>query len=134
MHRDSAILVIDDEPLTRASIARSLGGAGFKIVQAATGEDGLWAIDQHQFSCVLAHFRLPDIDGQIFARKCHRIAPTLPLIMLSEAEDGPAAAQCLGEGAVGCLCKPFSSTKVLEVVSQAIEKSTSRPRTASARH
>ena len=134
MHKDSPILVVDDEPLTRASIARSLGGAGFQIVQAATGEDGLWAIDQHQFSCVLAHFRLPDIDGQIFARKCHRIAPTLPLIMLSEAEDGVAAAQCLDEGAVECLFKPFSSSKVLEVVSQAIEKSALRPRTAAGRH
>lgn len=127
MRKDSAILVVDDEAVSRVAIARSLSGAGFKIVQAATGEDGLWAIDQHQFSCVLADFRLPDIDGQIFARQCHRIAPTLPLIVMSETQDGAAAAQCLEEGAVGCLLKPLSSNKVLLAVSSAIEKCAGRP-------
>ena len=128
MREHSAILVVDDEPAIRASIARSLNEDGFKIVQAVTGEDGLWAIDQHQFSCVLADFRLPDIDGQLFARKCHRIAPTLPLIVLSETQDGPAAARCLHEGAVECLLKPLSSNRVRLAVSQAIGKSAARPR------
>jgi DNA-binding NtrC family response regulator len=133
VRKDSAILVINDEPLVRASIARSLGGAGFRIVQAASGEDGLWAIDQHQFSCVVADFRLPDIDGHVFVRKCHRIAPTLPLVVMSGPEDGAAAAQCLHEGAVDWLFKPFSPTNVRAMVCQAIERSASRPRSSDAR-
>jgi DNA-binding NtrC family response regulator len=126
VRKDSAILVIDDEPLARAAIARSLGGAGFEIVQAARGEDGLWAIDQHQFSCVLTEFRLPDIDGHVFLRKCHRIAPTLPVIVIGGPEDGADAAQCVREGAVDWLSKPFSSSNVCVMVRRAIDKGYSR--------
>jgi len=128
VREESAILVIDDEPLSRAAIARSLGSAGFKIVQAASGEDGLWAIDQHQFSCVVTEFRLPDLDGHAFVRKCHRIAPTLPVIVMSAPEDGQDAAQCLDEGAIEFLPKPFSTSNICGIVRQAIEKSASRPR------
>jgi DNA-binding NtrC family response regulator len=128
VRKESAILVIDDEPLSRAAIARWLGSAGFKIVQAASGEDGLWAIDQHQFSCVVTDFRLPDLDAHAFVRKCHRIAPTLPVVVMSAPEDGQDAAQCLHEGASELLPKPFSSSNICVIVRQAIEKSASRLR------
>ncbi len=128
MRRDSAILVIDNEPLIRAAIARSLGNAGFEIIQAASGEHGLWAIDQHQFSCVLTAFRLPDLDGRMFVRQCHRLAPTLPVIVMAAPEDGADAAQCLCEGAVDWLSKPVSDSNVCVVVRKAIDKSDSRTR------
>jgi DNA-binding NtrC family response regulator len=126
VRNESAILVIDDEPGTRASLVRSLGNAGFRIVQAASGEHGLWAIEQHQFSCVVAEFRLPDIDGHVFVQKCHRIAPTLPVIVVSGPEDSMDAEQCMREGAVNWLSKPFSPTNACTMVCQAIEKNASR--------
>jgi DNA-binding NtrC family response regulator len=128
VQKDLAILVIDDEQASRTAIARSLGNAGFDIVQSARGEDGLWAIDQHQFSCVLAEFRLPDIDGHAFIRQCHRIAPTLPLIVIGTAEDVADAAQCLSEGAASWLSKPLAESDVCFVVRQAIAKGAGRGR------
>jgi DNA-binding NtrC family response regulator len=128
VRKDSAILVIDDEPAIRAAIARSLGNAGFEIVQAASAEHGLWAIDQHQFSCVLTAFRLPDLDGRMFVRQCHRVAPTLPVIVMGAPEDGAGAAQCLCEGAVDWLSKPFSDSNVCGVVRKAIDQSASQTR------
>jgi two-component system KDP operon response regulator KdpE len=127
---DPAILVIDDEPLLRAAIARSLHKDGFATLQAASGEDGLWAIDRHQFSCVLADVRLPDLTGHAFVRQCHRIAPTLPIVVMISNEDGQRAADCLREGAAGCVSKPFSDAVLRATVREAIDRITGRAKPA----
>jgi DNA-binding response OmpR family regulator len=131
---DPAILVIDDEPLLRMAIARSLHKDGFSTLQAASGADGLWAIDRHQFSCVLADVRLPDLMGQDFVRQCQRIAPTLPVVVMSGPDDGQHIANCLREGAAGCVSKPFSDTSVRAAVRLAIERITGRVGPAGASH
>jgi len=122
----SAILVIDDEPLLRTAIARTLRRGGFEIVQAASGQEGLWAIDQHQFSCVITDLQMAGLGGREFVRRCHRLAPTLPVVVLTSPEDTQHAAECLRDGAVDTLCKPFSDSDLRSVVRHAISVAKSK--------
>jgi DNA-binding NtrC family response regulator len=128
----SAILVIDDEPLLRSAIARTLRRGGFEIVQAASGQEGLWAIDQHQFSCVITDLQMAGLGGHEFVRRCHRLAPTLPVVVLTSPEDSEHAAECLRGGAVDALCKPFSDADLRSVVRHAISVAKARRGTARA--
>ncbi len=126
MPTDSAILVIDDEPLLRSAMARTLRTVGFDIVQAASGEEGLWAIDQHQFSCVITDLEMPGLGGREFVRRCHRLAPTLPVVVLTSPEHKNHVAGCLEDGAVDCLCKPFSDADLRSIVRHAIDQSVAK--------
>lgn len=126
MPTDSAILVIDREPLFRTAIARTLRSVGFEIVQAASGQEGLWAIDQHQFSCVVTDLEMPGLGGSEFVRRCHRLAPTLPVVVMTSPEDSQRAAECLRDGAVDCLCKPFSDSDLRLIVRHAIDRSVAK--------
>ena len=110
--RSSLVLVIDDEIQIRRLLRLTLEGAGYKVFDAATGQDGLTEAAQRRPDVVILDLGLPDMDGlQVLKRL--REWSRVPVLVLSvrDGEDDVIAA--LDHGADDYMTKPFSAGELL---------------------
>ncbi len=79
------ILIVDDEPFFRRSLGLELERHGYRVRTAASGEDAIEAIQQHQPDLILLDMRMPGIDGTEVCRLIKRSSRTsaIPVIMLT---------------------------------------------------
>src|SRR5580765_3568985 len=78
------VLVVDDEPLIRWSIAETLGAAGHQVTEAQDAASALRALaDAPDTDLVLLDFRLPDSNDLGLLAEIRRMAPAVPVIMMT---------------------------------------------------
>jgi CheY-like chemotaxis protein len=100
------ILVIDDDKLTRWSLAKVLARFGCRVREAASASEGLATAGESPPDLVLLDMRLPDADGDSVLQGLRRSRPELPVVMLS-ANATPESVQHVRRlGARGFLPKP----------------------------
>ena len=105
-------LVIDDEPQIRRLLRVTLEANGYRVFDAATGQEGIAQAAQRRPDVVLLDLGLPDLDGvQVLKRL--REWSRVPILILSvrDREDDKVAA--LDAGADDYVTKPFSSGELL---------------------
>jgi DNA-binding response OmpR family regulator len=109
------ILLVDDEPDIRLVVERRLRLAGFKVITAATGPDGLNAARREGPDAIVLDLMLPGIDGyQVCAMLKRdlrfRDVPIIILSARSQLKDMETAVQC---GADAFVAKPFDHEVLL---------------------
>ncbi|HOU11714.1 MAG TPA: PAS domain S-box protein [Anaerolineae bacterium] len=79
------ILVVEDNPTTRAAILGSLEVLHYRACEAANGEEALkvFAQSYHDIALVLTDLVMPVMGGKTLARELHRQAPALNIIVMS---------------------------------------------------
>jgi two-component system KDP operon response regulator KdpE len=105
-------LVIDDEPQIRRLLRVTLEANGYRVLDAATGQEGIVQAAQCQPDVVLLDLGLPDLAG-VEVLKRLREWSRVPVIILSvrDGEDDKVAA--LDAGADDYVTKPFNSAELL---------------------
>jgi len=105
-------LVIDDEPQIRRLLRVTLEANGYRVFDAATGQDGIVQAAQRQPDVVMLDLGLPDLAG-VEVLKRLREWSRVPVIILSvrDGEDDKVAA--LDAGADDYVTKPFNSAELL---------------------
>ena len=105
-------LVIDDELQIRRLLRLTLEAHGYRVFEAATGQDGLLEAAQRRPDVVLLDLGLPDLDG-ITVLKRLREWSRVPVVVLTvrDREDDKIAA--LDGGADDYVTKPFSTGELL---------------------
>ncbi len=105
-------LVIDDEPQIRRLLRVTLEANGYRVFDAATGQDGVAQAAQRRPDVVLLDLGLPDLEG-VEVLKRLREWSKVPVIILSvrDREDDKVAA--LDAGADDYVTKPFNSAELL---------------------
>jgi two-component system, NtrC family, sensor kinase len=95
------ILAIDDSPSYLHELLAVLGGEGYGVVPARSGEEGLEMLVAQEFDCVLLDLLMPGIDGIETCRriKASQVLRDIPLIMLTATEDREAMIEALSSGA-----------------------------------
>jgi two-component system KDP operon response regulator KdpE len=121
------ILVIEDEPHTRALLQVTLGQHGFRCIHTGTGVGGVAATLEQEPSVVLLDLGLPDIDGVEVTRRI-REESAVPIIVLSarEREDDKIAA--LDSGANDYVTKPFLAGELMARIRVALRAVSTPPR------
>lgn len=106
------VLIIDDEVQIRRFLRVSLEAAGYRIVEAATGQDGVVQAAMSRPHAVILDLGLPDISGLEVLAKIREWSVT-PVIVLSvqDAEQDKIAA--LDAGADDYVTKPFGTGELL---------------------
>lgn len=102
------ILIVDDEPLIRLVLVRSLVSFGYRVIEAAAGEEGLKQAAEEKCDAVILDYRLPDMTGLDFTRRIHENNGKIPVILTSAfyiGEDELDRARRLGIS--GFIRKPF---------------------------
>jgi PAS domain S-box-containing protein len=77
------ILLVDDEPHVRETIAELLRSAGHTVIEAEGAVVGLTRLAESPVDLVLTDLRMPDMNGIEFARTIKRQTPTLPVVLLT---------------------------------------------------
>jgi DNA-binding response OmpR family regulator len=108
------ILIIDDEPSLRQTLARILQRAGYEVTTAANGKDGLALLTEHPFDLLYLDIRMPDISGLELLQTIHAKFPELPVILFTAQPDLNSAVEALRRGATDYLLKPLKPQSVID--------------------
>jgi two-component system KDP operon response regulator KdpE len=100
------ILIIEDDPQIRCFLRTSLSVRGFHIIETATGEKGLQAINQNKADLVILDLGLPHMDGISVITEIRKQS-NLPIIVLSARSMESDKICALDAGADDYLTKPF---------------------------
>lgn len=113
------ILIVDDEPLIRWSLAERLHQDGYTVLEASTGREAMEHF-RNGVDLVLLDYRLPDSDGLSVLRRLSSADPTVPVILLTASSGVDAAGEAIAAGAHSLASKPFCVERVARVVGCAL--------------
>ncbi|HMM97137.1 response regulator [Phycicoccus sp.] len=122
------LLVVDDEPRIVRLLTRILVSEGYDVETASTGEEALLTAAAVDVDLVVLDLLLPGIDGHAVLRELLRRDARARVLVLSALGDEEARAQCLAEGAVDYVAKPFAVADLLaRVAAQLADVPTDAP-------
>ena len=113
------ILVIDDEPAIRSTLAGILADEGHRTMTAESGEEGIAQFAREEFDLVVLDLWLPGMDGLNVLQRL-RNAGGPPVIVISGHGNVDTAVRATRLGAYDFLEKPLSLERVLLTVSHAL--------------
>ena len=105
-------LVIDDEPQIRRLLRVTLEANGYRVIDAATGNDGLVEAAQRKPDVILLDLGLPDLDGGAVLKRIREWS-RVPIIILSVQDQEEEKVAALDSGADDYVTKPFNSAELL---------------------
>lgn len=116
------ILAVDDSTSIRQMVAFTLKGAGYEVIEAADGQEGLEKARSKTVNLVLTDQNMPKMDGLTLVKTLRGLPQykTIPMLMLTTESSDTMKAQGKAAGATGWLVKPFDPNKLLEVVAKII--------------
>lgn len=117
-----SILAVDDSASMRRMVAFALNGAGFDVLEAADGKEGLELARESSVDLMLIDLNMPHMDGLALVRAMRNLPKyksTPILILTTESSDAMKAAG-KAAGATGWLVKPFDPARLIEVVKKVI--------------
>jgi two-component system, OmpR family, KDP operon response regulator KdpE len=117
------ILVVDDEASIRQALRVTLGKIGFEVAEAGTGEEALALIRGDRYDAVLLDMNMPGMGGMSACREIRRLAPGLPILMLTIRDNEDDKVEALESGADDYVTKPFHMRELTARVRAAIRRS-----------
>jgi len=120
------ILLVEDEDMVRAVAERALARAGYTVVTAAQGEEGLErfaAMDR--IDLVISDVVMPVMDGPAMVRTMRAKRPDLPVLFMSGYAEEQLR-QSIDIDRVNFLPKPFSVAQLAEATSAALDEAAHR--------
>ena len=112
----ASILVVDDEPLIRDTLAEYLGQEGFAVAACASGEEALARTRERRFDVALCDVQLPDMDGLQLLERLHRVSPETFVLLITAYATVENAVEAFQRGAHDYLMKPILLDEVLAKV------------------
>ena len=106
------VLVIDDESQIRRLLTVSLEANAYRVLSAASGQEGLVLAAQHRPAVVILDLGLPDLSGQEVLRR-FREWSSVPVLILSVQDDDAGKVAALDAGADDYVTKPFNTSELL---------------------
>jgi len=106
------ILVVEDEQEIRRFLRVSLASYGYRLVESATGKDGLMQAASQQPDLILLDLGLPDMDGMQLIAEVRQWSH-VPIVILSARGQDQDKVNALDAGADDYLTKPFSVGELL---------------------
>jgi DNA-binding response OmpR family regulator len=102
------ILVVDDDPRSRAAVARLLAEEGYDASVAADGEEASALVASWHPDLVVTDLEMPRLDGRGLLERVRELQPGTPVIVLSAHRDVEAAT-----GTDGFFPKPIQVDSLL---------------------
>lgn len=107
-----SVLVIDDEPQIRRLLRVTLEAHGYRVLDAATGAEGIVEVAQRRPDLVLLDLGLPDLHGREVLRRIREWS-RVPILILSVHDQEEDKVAALDGGADDYVTKPFHSAELL---------------------
>jgi DNA-binding NtrC family response regulator len=118
----ATILIIDDEKSIRKTLSDILSYEGYKIEEAADGQEGLNLFKSKPFDVVLCDIKMPKIDGMEFLEQAVAVNRDVPIIMVSGHGNIDTAVEAVKKGAFDYISKPPDLNRILITIRNALDK------------
>ncbi|HET8625180.1 MAG TPA: response regulator [Gemmatimonadales bacterium] len=115
MNAPRTVLVVDDQPLILAIVARVLSVAGYGVLQAtdAAAALRLFQEEREHIALVLTDVQMPGMSGVEVGRRIWATDPSLPVLYMSGFTPEPLDFLPAGEQEKRWIAKPFSGDELL---------------------
>jgi RNA polymerase sigma factor (sigma-70 family) len=120
------VLVIDDDPALRDSVARLLRSLGLDAQLFASISEFLGSDPPHGPTCLVLDVRLPGKSGLDLQRELAGANRELPIIFITGHGDVPMSVQAMKGGAIEFLTKPFRDQELLDAIQLGLSRDRTR--------
>ena len=116
------VLAVDDSASIRQMVSFTLKSAGYEVIEAVDGQDGLDKAKTKSVNLVLTDQNMPRMDGLTLIKNLRQLPQygSTPILMLTTESSDAMKSQGRAAGATGWLVKPFDPQKLIEVVRKVI--------------
>jgi DNA-binding NtrC family response regulator len=115
------ILVVDDEPIIRSTLAEFLGHEGFEAEQAASGDEALRLAGQRDFDVAICDVQMPGMDGVELLNRLRQVSPETFVLIITAYATVENAVEAFQAGAHDYLMKPVIFADLLHKIRHLIE-------------
>ena len=116
------VSVVDDDESLRESLPDLVREFGYSAQAFSSAEAFLASDYVDQTGCLVLDVSMPPgMSGPDLQRELSRRRQEIPIIFITASTDKTVRTLLLEQGAVECLCKPFSDTALLEAVKSALD-------------
>ncbi|OFW14279.1 MAG: hypothetical protein A3F69_04930 [Acidobacteria bacterium RIFCSPLOWO2_12_FULL_66_10] len=115
------VLIVDDEPLLRWSLAETLADCGCEVTETGDGCGATSVLQDapRPFDVVMLDYRLPDSEDLSLLASIRRLSPQTPVILMTAFGTPEVARGALDLGAFRVLSKPFEMEDIAGLVAAA---------------
>lgn len=113
------ILIVDDSRTARMQVKNTLGDAGFEVVEAGDGEEGVRVVEQMsaELELVLCDVNMPALNGLDMLQRLHpRFGSKMSFLMLTTEAEPTLVRRAKELGAKGWIVKPFKPEMLVAAV------------------
>lgn len=116
------ILTVDDSPSVRNMIAMTLREAGYTVLEASDGQEGLGTATSTRVDAIITDQNMPNMDGITMIKQLrqHPSGQGVPIVVLSTDSADTLKQEARAAGALGWMVKPFTQDKLLAVVKKVL--------------
>ena len=124
MGQKKKILIVDDERDIVKGLMIRLQGAGYEVVTAFDGAQGVFMAHKEKPDLILLDIRMPAGDGFSVAQRLKRSIHTftIPVIFLTGSPEKNAEEKAMALGARFYVKKPYDPEELLDAIKRALEK------------
>jgi two-component system, OmpR family, response regulator PhoP len=117
------LLLIEDDAALRLGLARRLEADGYRVDQAADGEDGLFQAREYPVDLAIVDLGLPKLNGLTVVQRLRSDGRTLPILILTARGNWQDKVVGLESGADDYLVKPFEYPELAARVKALLRRS-----------
>lgn len=121
-HASANIMVVDDEPAARLSLAELLSLEGYEVSAAASGEEAVGLLAERSFDLAIVDLKMPGMDGLEVVEELQKQSPDTIIIMLTAHGTLETAVQAMRQGAHDYLLKPANVNEIMTSVKAGLDK------------
>jgi DNA-binding NtrC family response regulator len=111
------VLLVDDEPLVRASTADMLAELGYGVIEASSAKEALQRLDETDVEMVVSDHLMPGLSGTELAHVIRDCWPGMPVLIISGYADIEGISADLPR-----LSKPFRQADLAAALDEARER------------
>ncbi|KKB11034.1 chemotaxis protein CheY [Devosia geojensis] len=116
------VLTVDDSRTILAMLHHTLSNAGFEVLQAEDGKQGLEVLESQDVDVVITDINMPVMDGIEFIRNVRASGQhqSLPILILTTETSQDKRDQGKAAGGTGWIVKPFDPEKLISVIHRVV--------------
>lgn len=123
-----AILIVDDEPNQRRSLALGLRLEGFSVLEAGDGGEALDLLGRQRPDLAIVDLMMPGINGLDLARRMRLQHPEVLVVLTSAYHLSERQLERADVAAVGFVPKPYELSDLVRFLTDKLQAGTPRPR------
>ena len=116
------ILVVDDEPVARDTIAELLVEAGYRVLSAPGGRNALEILEQQTgIDLIVSDLMMPQIDGIALTKEIRGMGLNIPIIVITGFATIELAVETMKAGAADFITRPFNNEQIKITIKKVLE-------------